>query len=633
MKFRYWPVILVVVISTMIMFQFYGKYILDPSETVLSSGGDGLKNYFTYLYHIEHDAGFMHFEGMNHPFGEYVMFTDNQPALSNPMKLIGNNSLTVHHWLIYLSYVLSAVFLYLLFEYEKIKPLLAIPFAVLITFLSPQVLLMQAHFSMAYVCFIPIQLYLLRRYTAKEQNKWMIWLMVFNLIWFFFHPYLGTMNAVFLAFFFGIKALRRLITKRWDWKLIGKWVSIFAAPLILFLLINAIFDQHPNRSNYPIGFFEFSAEPYMYFLPNTGPLKEVLYDSFEVYTEKSHRVGLLYLGILTSFILLIGMGLLLYKRFIKKNIKQPLSGFQTTLFGAGLLILFLSLCWPFKLGLEGLADYLGPFRQFRTLERFGWVAYFVMLVSVVFLLNRWMVRFDSRKLYKYISTAIVLGIIAVYVIEVNAMHLNHRRIMEESEAPNPFLEENIPTYLKPTIQNIDPNDYGCILAFPYFHFASEVIDVVFDPLSSYNAYLLSYHMGLPMINSNMSRTSFDETKMAINLLGPVFTKKSISDYFSNKKDILIVHSKHDLRPEEKEILEKSMLLEENDKVAVYRIAFDQLFEYKAPDISKLQTLPVEQGDCRMRDSSALVLYNSFEDLPNKRFEGPRGAVVGSGRCA
>jgi hypothetical protein len=48
---------------------------------LFSAAGDGMKNYFTFLYHVKHDSTYWKFEGMNYPFGENIVFTDNQPIM------------------------------------------------------------------------------------------------------------------------------------------------------------------------------------------------------------------------------------------------------------------------------------------------------------------------------------------------------------------------------------------------------------------------------------------------------------------------------------------------------------------------------------------------------------------------
>lgn len=58
---------------------FYGKMLLHPNEYVFKSTGDGLKNYYTYAYHIKHDTSATEVEAMNYPYGENFLYTDNHP--------------------------------------------------------------------------------------------------------------------------------------------------------------------------------------------------------------------------------------------------------------------------------------------------------------------------------------------------------------------------------------------------------------------------------------------------------------------------------------------------------------------------------------------------------------------------
>ena len=67
---------------------FYGSVLLHPNSYLFADSGDGLKNYFTYLYHIKNDPAWVEFSGMNYPFGENFMYTDCHPALANTIRLI-----------------------------------------------------------------------------------------------------------------------------------------------------------------------------------------------------------------------------------------------------------------------------------------------------------------------------------------------------------------------------------------------------------------------------------------------------------------------------------------------------------------------------------------------------------------
>ena len=76
----------VILIST-IVYLFFQPILYAPSDYFFGCGGDGVKNYFTALYYLKFDSG-MHFSAMNYPYGEQIVFTDNQPIFSLILKSI-----------------------------------------------------------------------------------------------------------------------------------------------------------------------------------------------------------------------------------------------------------------------------------------------------------------------------------------------------------------------------------------------------------------------------------------------------------------------------------------------------------------------------------------------------------------
>jgi len=75
-----------IIIGIFICFAY--QRVLKVPNDFLVNGGDGMKNYFTYLNHVKNDTTFMTFEGMNYPFGENIIFTDNQPLVANLTNLV-----------------------------------------------------------------------------------------------------------------------------------------------------------------------------------------------------------------------------------------------------------------------------------------------------------------------------------------------------------------------------------------------------------------------------------------------------------------------------------------------------------------------------------------------------------------
>ncbi|MBK6965197.1 MAG: hypothetical protein IPH20_14980 [Bacteroidales bacterium] len=115
------PFILLIVIGMMITLTFYGKVIINPDSFMFANSGDGLKNYFTYSYHIQHDSSCVDFTGMNYPYGEHFMYTDCHPVLANMFRSLAgifpffsNYSIGILNFVMIFSVFLTFIVIYLL---------------------------------------------------------------------------------------------------------------------------------------------------------------------------------------------------------------------------------------------------------------------------------------------------------------------------------------------------------------------------------------------------------------------------------------------------------------------------------------------------------------------------------------
>ena len=70
---------------------YHHEVILSPNSFLFGDYFDGLKNYYTPLYHILFDESYSRFGGMNYPNGEQIVFADAQPLISAIIKFISTN--------------------------------------------------------------------------------------------------------------------------------------------------------------------------------------------------------------------------------------------------------------------------------------------------------------------------------------------------------------------------------------------------------------------------------------------------------------------------------------------------------------------------------------------------------------
>ena len=74
------------IVGALLLWLAHRDWLPHANETLLGTSPDCFKNYSTSIYHIRHDSLFAEYRGMNYPMGEHVLFTDNQPLLTELLK-------------------------------------------------------------------------------------------------------------------------------------------------------------------------------------------------------------------------------------------------------------------------------------------------------------------------------------------------------------------------------------------------------------------------------------------------------------------------------------------------------------------------------------------------------------------
>ena len=178
---------LVLVLPAVIIHHFFKEIIACPSCYLFEDGGDGLKNYYTLDYYVKHDSGW-HFSGMNYPYGEHIIYTDNQPMLAMALRWIDQHVVDMDphvvgtlNMLLLISIYLACLITYFLLRRWDIGRWWALGAALCITFLSPQLWRLHGHYALAYVFFIPLMILLLDLLVRSEKRRW-IWAVSLGLL-------------------------------------------------------------------------------------------------------------------------------------------------------------------------------------------------------------------------------------------------------------------------------------------------------------------------------------------------------------------------------------------------------------------------------------------------------------------
>ena len=478
--------------------------LLHPNELLLTSDGDGLKSYYCFVYHLQFDETFLHFGGMNYPYGEHYLFTDGFPAIAWLIQLLPflkPYGIGIVHLSLAVSLLFTPFFLYLILRKFQVNQWIAVLGALCLFILQPQFPRLFSHLSLSYSIFFPLSWYLLLQFKEKGATlKWTSLLLVNQLFWYFMHPYLGFMISVF----YGVDWFVAQFNKSDSWKK-RSWTLIpVVLPVVLVQLFLKLTDSIKDRPATPFGFFEYQAHWKSIFLPDAGPIHDWAsnYLSFNEFRWE----GYAYIGILTIAMLLVILVVLLWY-FLKKSVRKIT--FPTPLFPAifaAVFLLILSFGFPFN-GNPHWLEQLTFLKQFRALGRFSWVFYYVIGVfgiCVLQLLFHKVKNWESTHRFQFKSSLLISSLFVVQLCEgltllkiPTAFSKNLFDIDQLNEAERKLIYE-----AKSKRMNVK-----AILPLPWFHIGSEIYGKEVDPMTLRNSFLLSVHTGIPLYAVMLGRTS------------------------------------------------------------------------------------------------------------------------------
>ena len=527
----------------------------DPNNFFLKDSGDGFKNYFTVIYHVKHDSTYSHFQGMNYPYGEQVVFTDNQPLISNGIKFISNNFIDISghtvgiiNYLMLISIVLSCFFLYQIFRKFHIPEIWAVLFASGIGFMAPQIHRMMGHYAPAYGFVIPLLILLWLRFKDQSTVKNSLVLAVLILLASLLHMYYFALCGAFLILYLLFTLMINRNREQLKFAIRHGLIQI-GLPLLFLMIWFYFTDSVTDRPADPYGFLVFKAVWRGIFLPIGYPLGSLIHSVYPI--KEVEWQGIAYIGVIPG-VFFIKYAFSSMHKFVKSKGKD-ITGIQgdtslNYLLFISLFILLFSLRIPFIFNLEFLVEYLGPLKQFRGIARFAWVFYFGMCIVGFIMFYRWV---NHKFTNENLRLIILIAGAGWLHYEANLFH-NMEPFYELTTIPA-LQDKSNPSYHPSPILKVQAEAYQAILPLPYFHIGSENIFGK-DPKSTVarNTMVASIISGLPSIGVMMSRTSLSQTLKNLNLvLEPYGPYNVFQDYPSSKPILLWIQSDVKLNRHEK----------------------------------------------------------------------------------
>lgn len=619
-----WKVAIIVMFcSSILMCVIYWDVVTHLNRTLFSVDGDGLLNYFSFLYHIKHDMAYGTFEGMHYPYGELIYLTDCHPLLATSIKFISTHLVDVSPYAVGIlnglmlgAVVVCSLFVYLILDHFRLKWYIAGLAAIAISFSMSSVLLWQyGHYALSYPCFFPIGWYLLLKYECSEKKlKYSLFIMLNILFWFYTHIYLGLILAAFTALY---HVFIYISTKNISWKTVAFFAIHVLIPIAIVYTSVTFMDTHEGRIEMPYD-HKLKASIYTVFMPNYSFLRPI-YDFFfdlskqeqEQWSPKGNYIGLSANIAILTFIFYVVYFRIVHKKWLFNQLLHK--RIWPYVFASVLLLLF-AMAFPFRFGLEFLLP--GLLKQFVGLGRFAWAFYFVITVAS-FLLFANLFKTGKLKWLQLLMTVLLFA-------EGLSYHIHLRK--EIAGKANVFHQEQSLPSAENLISTFDFSPYQAVLSIPFYHEYISLHTYRSSDKAEMLSMQLSYKTGLPLMNAIQARPSVLESQKIIQLLAPTYYDKPIEKDL-NEQPLLIIYSKDTISANEKALLSKAEKVYENDAFELYELNLEDVFDTNHDHLVEeflhnREALFYQSDNELYASEDKPVIYDSFDDeTADKQYRG------------
>lgn len=640
-SYTFWGLLLVLLVCSVLLWLLHGHWLIAPNDHMLAVTPDGIKNYMTTLWHVRYDSSFVHYEGMNYPFGEHVLFTDNQPIFSAAMQWWSRNVCDLSGrtaGVLNVSQVFSLLVgggvLFLLFRKLHVPTWYAGLAALGVLFLSPQYMRFPGHFGLSHTWIIPLLLLLLCNYEERYSRRYQS-LLIGILVWWSaqLHFYYFGLSALFLGAYMAYQLAVDFSLRNWRVRLSHLIVMI----VFPFALLNGWVhwaDYVTDRPANPYGFTTYIGQWEGVFLP---------YESFPVYKWiDQHLVSIrrvngetqAYAGAVAFFFTLwvLASRFRIFSRTWEEAAYHRVHRrYLYGIFAAALAVLLFACGFPFAIsGLEWMVDYMGPLRQFRGLGRFTWVYYYVINLLAFYTLWNWSVRFKGFKNGKYPWFRWVIALAPILVISWEAWFFQHWR----GVPGRPNLEKIENAAPSPThwLNKVDFSPYQALLPLPYYHLGSENIWWEFDYDHFVRCQTTALHTGLPDMGVNLSRTSCRQTGISAQfVLEPCKMPAMLNELPDNRPLAVLVHAPawEEVQRRYPHLISKAIPVYDSPEMKIFSLYPDSIRAYVQAHIESVEreyrSRPLQTfGHWQVSATPGLPLvYTSFDSLTSteRAFQG------------
>ncbi len=584
-----------------IIYSLFQKIMECPACFLFEDGADGLKNYYTLDYYVKHDQGW-HFTGMNYPYGEHIIYTDNQPLLAMILRWIDrhvtdmdahvNGTLNI---LLLISIYLGVIITYLLLRRWMIGRWWAFGAALCITFMSPQLWRLHGHYGLAYVFFLPLLLLLIDLLIRENGKKW-IWAIASGML-------IVMMSLTHMYFLLLSVVVVFSITAFWWWynrkdkvavrTIVPLLFGVIILPGLFLVGLRKITDPIQDRPTEPWGIDSHTITFETTFFPFIPPLDKAwttILNRDKPITERVAYVGMF------GFLMLPAMLIFLFR----KREDEVLRSHVKIFLWAGVVSWCMAAGVFYQNGFKFLWEAVPLLKQFRGLGRFGIPFYYLYLLVCIYIVWHIYRRLKERGLGSI--GGYLLG--AIFVIWGFESWLNLKAVRDPVFRVNKYLASSKDDYV-PLLSaaGYTPDSFQAILQFPLVAIGNETVGVSRGFWTLREGIHASTETGLPMISYAMSRTSVSQGLDIVELISTPYAPKRRAQGL-NEKPILLLCEEEFVIPAERRWIEQSQKIGTYQSITLYALPSSVFKKIILPD------LPADQ-----KDIPCSGWYEGFENHP------------------
>ena len=616
----------VALVAALLTAVLFWPILVNPNDYFFKDGGDALQSYFATAFYTMHDVG-NRFTGMNYPYGEHFNYPNLQPLLATVMGFLQRHgvptaryTVAITNLLPLLSIVFTPVVMYAILRRTRLPVLYAAVMALLIGFMSPQILRLDGHISLSYACFVPLLWYcIIRMQEAPRQWRWYVLFGVGTLL-------MGGMMLYFLAcgcFFL----LGHLAVLAWQQPRMRPWLGRMALaallPLLLFRGYIWATDHVTDRPPNPYGLTVYISNTQSVFTPVLGPL----HDWWQAHwpSDEYNDEGFAYVGLVSTLTLaasvVLGLVAVVRRRQWQRLWRPALPLHLRTGLWAASLLLLLAFGMPFKWEWFGwVTDHAGPVKQFRSLGRFAWPFYYVATTYTAYCLYR-MWRYLRRQRVPALAW-VGLPLLLFWATDAWLQVSTKAEQVAVGTGASAFLDPAIGVVTRLSWAGHQLSDFQAILPLPYYNMGTDKFDLSGSSNSIYQGDKAAATTGLPLLATYVSRASVGQAMQHIQLFSSDMVPKELLAQFPNNKPILLLVTPDYYTEGEQRLIKLAHLLVQTPEASLYELPIAALAATALPRAriladSLLPTLPVRAGGLRATTPAGVVVQ-SFDQAPDRR---------------